>query len=100
MEEKELLQERYGFQLQNYRVTGASKVLETDQGLYYMFEAPAGYRYKSKFVERVRKHLSQQQDIRMLKLVKTTGGQSHFVEDDQLYYLYRGVREAVPENAP
>ncbi|GEB34565.1 hypothetical protein [Brevibacillus parabrevis] len=99
MEEKELLQEQYGFQLQNYRVTGASKVLETDQGLYYMFEAPAGYRYKSKFIEKVRKHLEQQKDIRMLKLVKTTGGQPHFVEDEQLYYLYRGVRESVPENS-
>lgn len=98
MEEKELLQEKYGFELQGYRTTGASKVLETDQGLYYMYEAPAGYKSKSKFIEKVKKHLSQQQDIRMLKLVKTASGQAHIVDDEQLYYLYRGVREAAPDN--
>ncbi|MFS0553498.1 hypothetical protein [Brevibacillus sp. 179-C9.3 HS] len=98
MEEKELLQDKYGFELQGYRTTGASKVLETDRGLYYMYEAPAGYKYKSKFIEKVKKHLSQQQDIRLLKLVRTTSGQAHIVDDEQLYYLYRGVRESVPDN--
>ncbi|MGK5506712.1 hypothetical protein [Brevibacillus formosus] len=98
MEEKELLQEKYGFELQGYRTTGASKILETDRGLYYLFEAPAGYKYKSKFIEKVKKHLSQQQNIRLLKLVNTTSGQAHIVDDEQLYYLYRGVREVVPEN--
>lgn len=98
MEEKDLLQEQYGFLLQGYRDTGASKVLETDQGLYYMYAVPAGYRYKNKFIERVRNHLNQQQDIKMLKLVKTVGGQAHFISDEQLFYLYRGVREGEQED--
>lgn len=98
MEEKDLLQEEYGFLLRDVRSNGASQVLETDQGLFYLFEAPAGYKYKSKFIERVRKHVNEQQDLRMLKLAKTKGGQGHIVVDDQLYYVYRGVRERVPEN--
>ncbi|WP_312110466.1 hypothetical protein [Brevibacillus reuszeri] len=98
MEEKDLLQEQYGFLVQGYRATGASKVLETDQGLYYMYEVPAGYKNKNKFIEKVRNHLNQQQDIRMLKLVKTVGGQPHFISDEQMYYVYRGVREGDQEN--
>ncbi|MED1792020.1 hypothetical protein [Brevibacillus nitrificans] len=99
MEEKELLEEEYGFSLQEAHAKGANTVLKTDRGVFYLFEAPAGYKYKSKFIERVRKHLSeQQQDFGMLKLVKTKGGQGHLVAEDQLYYLYRGVRERAPED--
>ncbi|MFD2370367.1 hypothetical protein ACFSO0_10545 [Brevibacillus sp. GCM10020057] len=93
MEEKALLEEEYGFSLQEADAKGASTVLKTDQGLFYLFTAPAGYKYKSKFIEKVRKHLGGQQDLSMLKLVKTRGGQGHLVYDDQMYYLYRGVRE-------
>ncbi|QRG66852.1 hypothetical protein [Brevibacillus choshinensis] len=98
MDDKQLLEEQYGFLLEDVRSNGASKVLKTDKGLFYLFEAPEGYKYKSKFVERVRKHLSTQQDLGMLKLVKTVGGQGHIVADDQLYYLYRGVREGKPQD--
>lgn len=98
MEEKDLLQEQYGFLLHGSRETGAGKVLETNQGLFYLYAVPAGYKYKSKFVDRVRKHLSEQPDIGMLKLVKTQGGQAHVIHDEQLFYLYRGVREGTPDD--
>lgn len=93
MEEKEFLEEEYGFVIHGSRESGAGYVLETDQGLFYLFTAPAGYKYKSKMIQRVRKHISQQQEIGMLKLVKTVGGYTHTFHDEQLYYLYRGVRE-------
>ncbi|KQL46108.1 hypothetical protein AN963_14020 [Brevibacillus choshinensis] len=98
MEDKDLLQEEYGFVLEDVRSNGASKVLKTDKGLFYLFAAPEGYKYKSKFIDRVRKHVNEQQDIGMLKLVKTVGGLGHIVSDEQLYYLYRGVRERTPED--
>lgn len=98
MEEKEFLEEEYGFVIQGSRESGAGHVLETDQGLFYLFIAPAGYKYKSKMIQRVRKHLGQQQEIGMLKLVKTVRGHTHTFQDDLLYYLYRGIREGELED--
>ncbi|MGG3885546.1 hypothetical protein [Brevibacillus panacihumi] len=98
MEEKEFLQEEYGFVIKGWREAGAQKVLETDQGLFYLYTAPAGYKYKGKLVERVRKHLLQQQEIGMLKLVKTREGHAHTFYEDTMCYLYRGVREGKPED--
>jgi spore coat protein YutH len=94
MEDKELLEEEYGFTIKGTRESGAGHVLETNQGLFYLYTAPAGYKYKSKWIERVKKHISQQQEIGMLKLVKTQGGHGFISHDEQMYYLYRGIREA------
>lgn len=98
MEEKDLLQEEYGFTLRKSRLAGSGRVLETDKGLFYLYTAPAGFKYKHKFIDKVKKHLSQQQEIGMLKLVRTTAGKSHVEFDDQIYYLYRGVREGVKDD--
>jgi spore coat protein YutH len=98
MEYKALLEEAYGFSLHGCRTAGAGTVLETDQGLFYLYTAPAGSKYKSRFIERVKKQLAQQQEVNMLSLVKTKEGYPHVVSDDQIYYLYRGVREGVPDD--
>lgn len=98
MEEKAFLEEEYGFAIHGLRDTGAGKVLETDQGLFYLYAAPASYKYKSKLVERVRQELDQQQEVGMLKLVRNRTGHRHVTFDEQMYYLYRGVREAKLED--
>ncbi|WP_421617469.1 hypothetical protein ACAF76_003645 [Brevibacillus sp. TJ4] len=94
MEEKAFLEEEYGFAIHGQRDTGAGKVLETDQGLFYLYTAPANYKYKSKMVERIRQHLSQQPELGLLKLVQNRTGHPHVILEGQLYYVYRGVREA------
>ncbi|MEJ8545903.1 hypothetical protein [Brevibacillus borstelensis] len=98
MEYQTILQEAYGLSLASYSRRGYGAQLKTDQGLFYLYEAPAAYKYKSKFIEKVRKHLSAQNALKPLALVKTLKGQQHVVHDDQILYVYRGLREAVPEN--
>ncbi|USG66818.1 hypothetical protein NDK47_05830 [Brevibacillus ruminantium] len=98
MEYRQLLQEQYGFSLINANKKGPGTALKTDQGLFYLFEAPAIYKYKSKFVERVRKELSGRGEPTLLGVMKTVKGQPHTVHDDQILYLYRGVREATPDH--
>ena len=94
MEEKAFLEEEYGFTIRGQQETGAGKVLETDQGLFYLYTAPANYKYKSKMIERIRQHLGQHQEVGMLKLVQNRTGHRYVIFEDQMYYLYRGVREA------
>ncbi|CAJ1001446.1 hypothetical protein [Brevibacillus aydinogluensis] len=98
MEYKALLEEAYGFSLHGCRSAGAGTVLETDQGLFYLYTAPAGFKYKSRFIERVKKQLAQQQEVNMLTLVKSKEGYPYVISDDQIFYLYRGVREGVPDD--
>ncbi|MED2009399.1 hypothetical protein P4V39_15165 [Brevibacillus borstelensis] len=98
MEYHTILQEAYGLSLVNYSRSGNAARLKTDQGLFYLYEAPAVYKYKNKFIEKVRKHLSGQKVLKPLALIKTVKGQQHVVHDDQILYVYRGLRETVPEN--
>ncbi len=96
MQERELIESEYGFRILDWKVVGAHTVLYTDQGVFYLFTAPASYRYKSKFIERVKKHLNGQRDIHMLSLAPTLNGKFYFVYDERIYYLYRGLRESIP----
>ena len=98
MEEKAFLEEEYGIVIHGHRDTGSAKVLETDQGLFYLYAAPANYRYKGKMIERIRQQLGQQTEIGLLKLVRNKAGLPHVALEEQMYYLYRGVREAEPED--
>lgn len=98
MEYQQLLQESYGFTLTHAARKGPGIELMTDRGLFYLYEAPAVYKYKKKFVEQVRKELQERKDLVPLSLMKTVNGQPHMLHEDQLLYLYRGVRETMPEN--
>ncbi|MFY0544770.1 hypothetical protein [Brevibacillus sp. H7] len=96
MQERALIQSEYGFRILDCKVEGGHTVLCTDQGVFYLYTAPAGYKYKSKFIEKVKKHLKGQKEIAMLSLAPTLKGQYYVVHEEEIYYLYRGIRESVP----
>ncbi|GAA4723041.1 hypothetical protein [Brevibacillus fulvus] len=97
---KAALAEQYGFELIDYREAGGTTYLHTDIGQYYLQSVPAIYRYKSKFIERVKKHLQRTEGPSVLTASQTFKGQHYFIVDDELYYCYLGVREAALDNQP
>ncbi|WP_019121440.1 hypothetical protein [Brevibacillus massiliensis] len=93
-----ILQSSYGLQIQNYDEIGGQTLLETDHGLYYFYSYPVGYRSKRRFVERVKKHLETTSGFIILPFVETQGKQPYVENEDELFFLHPGVREAVLED--
>jgi spore coat protein YutH len=96
MQERTLLQDQYGFLIHDWAEAGAHTTLRTDQGIFYLYTAPVGFKYKNKFIERVKKHLKKQSDLNLLSLMPTQTGKLYVADDVQMYYLYRGIRESEP----
>jgi spore coat protein YutH len=96
MEERAWIESEWGFRILECKREGAHTALYTDRGLFYLYTAPVGYKYKNRFIERVKKHLKGQKDIHLLKVERTENGKPYVVHEEQIYYLYRGIREAEP----
>jgi len=96
MEDRAWIESVWGFRILDCRQNGAHTALYTDRGLFYLFTAPAGYKYKRRFIDRVNRHLKNQKEIRLLRIEPTTEGKLYVVHDQQICYLYRGLREAMP----
>ncbi|NGQ96955.1 hypothetical protein G3578_17470 [Brevibacillus sp. SYP-B805] len=101
MEEiRKLIGDHYGLTVLGVREAGSRTEVFTDRGLYYLYSCPAVYRFKRKFVEMVQRHLLKHGDCGVLPLVKTVKGQSYVTQENELYFLQEGVREAsLPEPA-
>lgn len=99
-EVKEAILENYGLQVINHKPQDGQTVLQTDRGIYYLHRSPATYRFKNRLIDKVKKHLQKQGELDVLTTVKTAKGQPYFLLNDDLHYLYLGVRESVPENMP
>lgn len=97
---KEAILEHYGLQVMNHKELDGQTVLYTDRGIYYMQSSPAAYRFKSRLIDKVKKHLQKQGELEVLPLAKTVKDQPYFTVDDELHYLYLGVRESAPDNKP
>jgi len=91
-----LVKEHYGLNVLECREIGSRTMLVTDRGIHYLYSCPAVYRYKKKFIEKVQKHLGQHCEHGLLPVTKTVDGQQYILQDDEVYFLQLGVREAVP----
>ncbi|WP_235827924.1 protein kinase family protein [Brevibacillus migulae] len=95
MEEiRALVKEHYGLKVLECREIGSRTMLVTDRGVQYLYSCPAVYRYKKKFMEKVQKHLGQHCEYGLLPVTKTVDGQRYVLQDDEMYFLQLGVREA------
>jgi len=95
-----LLQQEYGFTVVGAEEVGGRTILTTNTGLYYLYTCPAAYRYKTTFVEKVRKHVVSKTDFGVLPFIRTLRGTSFVIDGDELLYVQRAIREAAVADMP
>ncbi|WP_139490749.1 hypothetical protein [Brevibacillus dissolubilis] len=97
---RERLEQEYGFSVYDIRERGGCRVLETDQGIFYLHSCPAAYRSKNKLVEKAEKLFAGPTPYNVLPLYQTKAGKPYFTLEDEMHYLHQGVREQTPDNPP
>lgn len=92
------IKENYGLIVYDSQEVGSRHDLATDSGTFYLFNCPATYRNKAKFIQQVGTHLANVQAIHLLPSSTTYQNEGYFFHDDKMYYVKQGVRSSSLEN--
>ncbi|MGE5702456.1 MAG: hypothetical protein ACM32O_08025 [Clostridia bacterium] len=92
------LSEYYGLNVFDSQEVGSRSELTTDHGPYYLYNCPAAYRLKGKFIEQVEELLDKQQKVQLLPTAKTLQEEEYFLHGNKMYYVKQGMRKHTPSN--